>query len=146
MGLSLTEELRVPGLRVLHPSRAEIRIRELETRRYRVRRVSIRGPWMTSKSDPTTAARYQVRVLIFEDPGGSPVGDLLAEGRVQARPGRFRLVEGELGGREAVIREPVDPTRTPQAAYVTGSRRFFYVEWTGPADPILETLELEPSG
>lgn len=143
MALSLTEELRVPGLRIRHPPRAEIRTRELDTRRYRVRRIRIRGPWMTSEADPTKAARYQIRILIFEDPEGRPVGDLLEEGRVRARPGRYRLVEGELGGREAVIREPVDPTRTPRAAYVAAGDRFFYVEWRGPANPLLETLELE---
>lgn len=145
MALNLSEELRLPGLRLRHPPDAEIRTRELETRRYRIRRVRIRSPWLVSEADPSQAGRYRIRVMIFEDPEGNPVGDLLEEGRVQPKPGRYDLVEGEIGGRRAILRKPVDPTRASRAAYVTGDRRFFFVEWDGPAEAILETLELEPS-
>lgn len=142
MDLSPGEELRIPGLRLRHPPDAEVDVRELETRRYRVRRVRIRSPWLISEGDPSRAGRYRVRVLIFEDPAGRPVGDLLQEGHVRERAGEHRLVEGELAGRPAVLREPADPGRTPRAAYVTASRRFYFVEWEGPADAVLETLEL----
>lgn len=144
MALNPSEEFRLPGLRLRHPPDADVQTREMETRRYRIRRVQIRSPWLISEGDPSQAGRYRVRVMIFEDPEGVPVGDLLEEGHVQPRAGEFELVDGEIGGRSAVIREPADPTRTSRAAYVEGDLRFFFVEWEGPADVILETLELEP--
>lgn len=144
MALSPTEELRLPGLRLRHPPDADVRTQELETRRYRIRRVEIRSPWLISEGDPSQAGRYRIRVMIFEDPDGVPVGDLLEEGHVQPEPGRHELVKGVMGGREAVIREPVDPHRSSRAAYVEGDLRFFFVEWEGPSDAILDTLELEP--
>lgn len=146
MDLRPTEELRLPGIRLLHPAEAEVRTLEMETRRYRVRKISIRSPWLVSGTDPTRAGRYRIRILVFEDPGGAPVGDLLGRGRVEPRPGRYRLVEGELAGRNAVLREPLSPEAAPRAAYVTGSRHFYFVEWEGPAEAVLDTLELEPEG
>ena len=69
MGLTLSEELRVPGLRLRHPPDAEVEVRELETRRYRIRRIRVLSPWMVSESDPSQADRIRLRVLIFEAPG-----------------------------------------------------------------------------
>ena len=144
MALNLTEELRLPGLRLRHPPDAEVRTRKLRTRRYRILRVRLRSPWMVSEGDPSRAGRYRIRVMIFEDPDGEPVGDLLEEGRVGPEPGSQELVEGEIGGRKGLLREPADPARTPRAAYVVGEKRFFFLEWDGPADAILDTLELGP--
>lgn len=143
MSSEATEILQVPGLRVRHPSDARVDTTEMETRRYRIRRVQIRSPWLTSRSDPGAATRYEIRILVFEDPDGEPVGDLLEEGRVPASTGQYELVDGTVGGRDAVLRAPADPNRLPRAAYVTGARRFFFVEWSGPAEEVLETLELE---
>lgn len=139
-------ELAVPGVRLRYPPEADVEHRALETRRYRVRRIHVRSPWMESAETPGAGTRYEVRILAFEDPDGEPVGDLLADGPLSPRAGEFDLVPGELAGREAVIREPVDATRIPRAAYVQGERRFFFVEWKGPAGTILDSLELDPGG
>lgn len=136
------EELRAPGLRVLHPSEAEVETGVVETRNHVIRKVHIRGPWMTSASEPGMGTRYDVRILIFEDPGGGPVEDPVESGRIQPDPHRYQLVPGTLGGLEATFRKPHDTGRMRRAAYVRGERRFYFVEWRGPADPILESLEL----
>lgn len=142
--MKTTEELRAPGLRLRHPPWARVDTRELETRSHRVRRIRVRSPWLQSGDDPSEVQRFELRIVVFENPDGSPVGDLLDQGRVRARPGRFSLAPGTLGGREATLRRPADPARDPRGAYVVGPSRFFFVEWKGPAGPILETLELEP--
>ena len=135
------EEIRTPGLRVLHPPDAEVRTSVVETRNHVIRRVQIRGPWITSASEPGVGTRYEVRILVFEDPAGGPVEDPVESGRIRSDPGRYQLVSGRLGGLEATIRKPNDPSRTRRAAYARGERRYFFVEWRGPAEPILETLE-----
>lgn len=137
-----TEELRIPGLRIFHPPEADVRSRELETRRYRVRKVRIRSPWLESESSPGVGGRYTVSVTIFETLTGEPTGDLLEEGHVRTRTSAYALEPGEFAGRDATLRVPADPSVTPRAAYVTGSERFYLVEWTGPADRVLETVEL----
>lgn len=143
-GVPADRELRVPGIRLRYPPQADVDRGSVETRRYHVRKVHVRSPWLESEETPGVGTRYEVRILAFEDPEGAPVGDLLADGHLRPRAGEYDLVPGELAGREAVIREPVDATRTPRAAYVQGERRFFFVEWKGPAGSILETLELDP--
>ena len=136
------EEIRAPGLRVLHPLDAEVRTGVVETRNHVIRKVHIRGPWITSASEPGVGTRYEVRILVFEDPEGGPVEDPVESGRIRADPGRYELVPGRLGGLEATIRKPNDPAGMRRAAYARGERRFFFVEWRGPAEAILETLEL----
>lgn len=136
------EEVRAPGIRVLHPPDAEVRTGVVETRHHVIHKVHIRGPWITSASEPGVGARYEIRILVFEDPDGGPVEDPLATGRIRPDPGRYRLLSGRMGGIEATIRKPNDPGQIRRAAYARGERRFFFVEWRGPAEPILETLEL----
>lgn len=136
------EEFRAPGLRVLHPSDAEVKTDVFETRGHVIRRIHIRGPWLTSASQPGVGTRYELRILIFEDPDGGTVEDPVETGRVAPDPTRYRLVPGVLGGLDATFREPHDTGQLRRAAYASGERRFFFVEWRGPADAILETLEL----
>lgn len=142
--MAVTRKLEVPGLRLFHPPDADVEEDVVETRRYRVRRLHVKGPWLTSEAEPGMGTRADVRILIFEDPAGGPVGDAVAEGRIRPLPGRYDLVPGTLGGLEATLREPVDVGNIPRAAYVAGEKRFFFVEWKGPAGPILDTLELDP--
>lgn len=136
------EEIRAPGVRVLYPPDAEVKTDVVETRNHLIRRVQIRGPWITSASEPGVGTRCEVRILVFEDPEGGPVEDPLESGRIRPEPGRYELVSGRLGGLKATIRKPNDPGQIRRAAYARGERRFFFVEWRGPAEPILETLEL----
>lgn len=135
-------ELRAPGLRLLHPSDAEVKTDVVETRSHVIRKIHIRGPWLTSASQPGVGTRCEVRILIFEDPGGGTVDDPVETGRIAPDPGRYRLVPGTLGGLEATFRKPHDTGQMRRAAYASGERRFFFVEWRGPAEAILESLEL----
>lgn len=143
MSLTPTEELRTAGLRILHPADVDVETGTFQTRHHRIRKIHLRGPWVTSASDPGSAVRYGIRILIFEDPEGGPVGNPVEEGRIRSAPGRFELVPGTVGGLEATIREPVEPAQTPRAAYVKTESRFYFIEWRGPVGAILDTLELE---
>ena len=50
---------------------------------------------------------------------------------------------GRIADREATLRLPVDTREMGKAAFVRGERRFFFIEWRGPVEAVLETLELE---
>lgn len=137
------EELQAPGIRMRHPRDAEVSTDLVETRSHRIRKIHVRGPWLTSESNPGVGTRCEVRILIFEDPEGGRVDDPVKAGRIRPEPGKYDLVPGKLGGLDATFRRPKDTGEVRRAAYVRGKRRFFFVEWRGPADTILESLELE---
>ena len=137
------ELLRAPGIRMRYPGDAEVTTDVVETRGHRIRKFHVRGPWLTSESKPGVGTRCEVRVLIFEDPGGGDVDDPVETGRIRPAPGKYDLIPGKLGGLDATFREPMDAGQVRRAAYARGERRFFFVEWRGPADAILESLELE---
>lgn len=126
-----------------YPTDAEVTTDTVETRNHVIRKIHVRGPWLTSASEPGVGTRCEVRVLIFEDPEGGAVEDPLESGRIRPAPGEYDLVPGELGGLEATFRRPRDTGKIRRAAYAKGDRRFFFIEWRGPADAILDTLVLE---
>lgn len=137
------EVLQAPGVRMRYPGNADVSTDVVETRNHRIRKIHVRGPWLTSESKPDVGTRCEVRILVFEDPEGGRVDDPVETGRIRPAPGKYDLVPGQLGGLEATFRQPRDTREIRRAAYVRGEHRFFFVEWRGPAEEILESLELE---
>lgn len=142
--MELSEEHRGPGFVLRYPDEADLRTGETRTRTFGIVTAEVAGPW--KQSPRGEASRYRVTVHAYERLDDAPAGDLLESASVPRDRSRYRWKEGSFRDRPATLREPRDPERRDRAAYFAAGPRFFFVEWEGPAEPILASLRFGEEG